>query len=1236
MKKPSPKTALLLATASVCQLALAQTAPSNATGSNSSEEEIITLSPFEVSSAKDTGYAATETLAGTRIRTDLKDVASSISVVTKEFMTDIGATDSATLLQYTPNAEVAGTRGTYAGLGNATGVDETAVLRNPNLNNRVRGLATADNTRDFFVTDIPWDSYNVDRVDIQRGPNSILFGLGSPAGIVNASINNATFRNLGNVEYRFGSYGTQRASLDLNQELIKNVLAVRVDGLWSEEKYQQDPAFQHTKREFAAIRFDPDLFKNRAFHTSFKAKYEHGDISANRPRITPPTDSISAWFRPVDTTSMNGGMGKLSITDPYAPGANPASLNPWLSAYGNQQQPIWFIDGTTNKLYQIYGGYVNAGALDNAGKNRGSGNSLIGQRFSNEFYNLTNLSSYATNAKIAGYQYGQYRNQSLQDSSIFDFYNNLIDGPTKKEWERWTAYNLDFSQTAWDDRLGVEVSYDKQKYRRGGQQLLNNPQLTIDIQQTNQDLTANPNFGRPYVTAGPGSGSSYESDRRYLRGSLFGELRASDFFKNEFLVKLLGRQRLNGVFSDEDYKTENRSWNMYANSQEWAAYWTQTTGASSDFKDRPPISAIYLGPSLASASSASGANIPGITAPIVLNSGNVYQFNATYLNPPGVALTDPWTVPSNLLTVFDPATATTQASNPANYIGWNTNVVDKLLVYADGADPRLTTVAQKNQRTTRSWAGSWQGYLWNDAIVPTLGWRYDQVKGRGVTAAPVTANRAMLNLDPTTYKLPDAYPDNQIFKDHSTAGGVVVHFNKLLGSHDILPLNISASYNRSNNFQVTDIRRDIYGKPLANPTGSTKEYSVLLSTKDGKYSFRVTKYKTGIVNDSTSVDLTGLAGAITQGIKFRNVFLYQMSGYTWDTREQTVQNPGQRYFWTPAYINAAGRPVADLNGSPTPPAGATLETQAEADAHRDASIRAWNDIQKTLDAKGFFSAWNYTPTTLAALTDRATYAATLTTNGSPDGKPIPAAQYMPAIASLASYTATRPSGLTVTSDTQSKGYEFELVANPTPNWRLLFNASETEAVRSNVGGADLDSLVAYMDLQMAGIAGDMRQFNGNYVASNEVRQNYANWRGQYTLLKLQEGASVSELRKWRYNVVTNYSFTHGAIKGLGIGASYRWQDRVVIGYPVISGANGQASFDLSKPFYGPSEDAFDAWISYERKLTKRLTWKIQLNGRNLFGKEELIPISVEPDGKTWAAARIAPNREWFVTNTLEF
>ena len=253
-----------------------------------------------------------------------------------------------------------------------------------------------------------------------------------------------------------------------------------------------------------------------------------------------------------------------------------------------------------------------------------------------------------------------------------------------------------------------------------------------------------------------------------------------------------------------------------------------------------------------------------------------------------------------------------------------------------------------------------------------------------------------------------------------------------------------------------------------------------------------------------------------------------------------------------------------------------------------------------------------------------------------NGGTTPAAQFMPDISTLASYSAVAPPGLSVTADTESKGYEYEFTANPTPSWRLALNASQTTAVRSNVGGAELDELVAYMDQQIAGVAGDMRQFNGNYVPSNEVRQNWVNWRGQYTLLKLQEHAAASEIRKWRYNFVTNYSFREGRLKGLGVGGSYRWQDKVIIGYPVIAGAGGQASFDLSKPYYGPSEDAVDLWTSYERKLTDKITWKIQLNVRNAFAKDGLIPISVEPDGKTWAAVRVKPNQEWFVTNTFSF
>ncbi len=1201
------------------------------------DDETVQLSPFEVTATKDTGYRATETLAGTRIRTDLKDVGGAITVVTKEFMQDIGATDNGSLLQYTPNAEVAGTRGTYAGLGNATSVNEgtdNGNLRAPGGAQRVRGLASADTTRDFFVSDIPWDSYIVDRVDIQRGPNSILFGLGSPAGIVNASTRQAEFRNKGEFQFRAGSYGSLRGSLDVNQELIKGVLAIRLDGLWNEQKYEQKQAFQDDKRFYAAIRFEPQLFKDRSFRTSIKAKFENGDIKANRPRIVPPQDSITPWFRGVDATSLNGGAGKLSVNNAYEIGSAPGNTSPWLAgdSIANQQQPIWFQDGVTGQLMRIYGGYINTGARNAAGVPQGAGVNLVGQRYATMFYGLNSLNAYAINANLPNSQYGQYRAATLQDPTVFDFYNNLIDGPTKSEFEKWDATNLDFTQTAFNDRLGVQLSYDRQKYSRGGESLLGNPAINIDVLRNFQDLTANPNYGRPYIVGGPGNGNSYKSDRETFRASLYGELRAADFLqKNSFLEKLLGKHRFTGVYSDEKYFTETRRWNMYANDEAWSRYKLQ--GATDGITNLPPVTVIYLGSSLAAANSASGANISGIAQPLKIGSSNLYAFDSTWLNPTGVNFSDPWNVPAALAPIFNgipfpTGTGTpvqlTQVSNPANYIGWNNRITMNPMSYDNGRDLSLLTGAAQSMRKTKSYAGSWQGFLWNDAVVPTLGWRYDEVAGKGVTAQSVAANRGALNMDPSVYKLPDTYPVNQVFKDHSTSGGVVVHLNKLL-EKDYLPLNVSLSYNKSNNFQVTDTRRDIYGTPIANPTGTTKDYGVLLSTKDGKYSFRAVKYETALVGANTQLDFSGITNTIKDAMNWRNIKVYYMSAYAWSTggQPQNANFTGTRYQWDPAWVDANGRPVASGQLA-TGPAGSHLETQAEADAHRDASIAAINEIQKWLAAKGYFSAWNWGvgPTTPAALQTRSQYAA----------NPI-----QPDPASVYDYrTAPNLQGFAVTADTQSKGYEFEFTANPTPNWRIAFNASKTTAVRTNVGGPVLDELVAYFDTQMAGVAGDMIRFNSDYSAANQLRINWSSWRGQYTLMKLQSGAAASELRKWRYNVVSNYSFTHGMLKGIGVGASYRWQDKVVIGYPVIPGTNGQASFDLTKPYYGPAEDALDLWVSYQRKLTKKVDWKIQLNVQNALQDDKLIPISVQPDGKTWAAARVAPVQEWFVTNTFSF
>src|SRR5690606_39106391 len=218
-------------------------------------DELVTLSPFVVEATEDSGYSARDTLAGTRIRTELKDVGAAISVVTQKFLQDTNSKNASDLLVYTTGTEVAGQGGNFTGAGDGAVIDTTAYTQ-PVANTRVRGLAEADNLRDFFLTDIPWGSYNVGRVDLQRGANSVLFGIGSPAGIINSSINGASFRNEGEVEVQLGSFGTHRETIDYNHTLIEDTLAFRVAVLNDRTKYKQRPAHRDDERFFVAGRWD--------------------------------------------------------------------------------------------------------------------------------------------------------------------------------------------------------------------------------------------------------------------------------------------------------------------------------------------------------------------------------------------------------------------------------------------------------------------------------------------------------------------------------------------------------------------------------------------------------------------------------------------------------------------------------------------------------------------------------------------------------------------------------------------------------------------------------------------------------------------------------------------------------------------------------------------------------------------------------------------------------------------
>ena len=263
-------------------------------------EQIFELSPFEVDASADMGYYASQSLAGGRLSTDIINTGTSIEVVTMDFMDDLGATDISELLQYTTSTEIGGELGNFVGFDLNVGLGELSTQdaqRNPDANARIRGLEKPDKSRNFFKTDIPFDSYNTERVDINRGTNSFLFGLGSPAGLINNDLARARFREASELRFRVGSGGDRpsfRAEIDLNRVLIKDRLAVRVAGMMNRTQYRQRPNFRDDNRIYGAVTWHP--FDNNKM-TTVRAHWESGDGIGSSVSTALPQQALDSWIK---------------------------------------------------------------------------------------------------------------------------------------------------------------------------------------------------------------------------------------------------------------------------------------------------------------------------------------------------------------------------------------------------------------------------------------------------------------------------------------------------------------------------------------------------------------------------------------------------------------------------------------------------------------------------------------------------------------------------------------------------------------------------------------------------------------------------------------------------------------------------------------------------------------------------------------------------------------------------
>ena len=312
-----------------------------------SDDEIVQLGVFNVNSSADRGYQAMNTASGSRINTPLRDTAASISVFTAEFLQDIGATTVEDMLSYGANVEGFGADDLTGGMN-----PDSMNPGTTDTNFRIRGM-TANTAVDGVQTSFSQDLYNIDRSEISSGPNSILFGMGEPGGMVALSSKRANLqRNTLKVMNVIGTWTSPavsgipyyRATADYNVVLMPRVLAVRLLGVYQNGNKGANGSWRkyinsHDKRLNPVVTLKP--FKD----TTISVSYEMGRTRSNPYLTWNADDHITAWLdygRPI-LTSFNGallpGTGRISATAPsYTFTDNNKTLY-------NYQNALWSISG---------------------------------------------------------------------------------------------------------------------------------------------------------------------------------------------------------------------------------------------------------------------------------------------------------------------------------------------------------------------------------------------------------------------------------------------------------------------------------------------------------------------------------------------------------------------------------------------------------------------------------------------------------------------------------------------------------------------------------------------------------------------------------------------------------------------------------------------------------------------------------------------------------------------------
>jgi catecholate siderophore receptor len=198
------------------------------------------------------GYIATGTSTATKTNTPLKNIPQAITVITKEQAEDRGSQTVGEALRYVPGVAVA----------QGEGHRDQITIRGQNT------------TADFFVDgvrdDVEYyrDLYNVEAIEVLKGPAAMTFGRGGGGGVVNRVTKKADGERVREVTASTGSFERARTTIDVGDKISPDA-AFRLNALYENSENFRD--FFELER----YGINPTLAFRPADNTKVSLSYEY-------------------------------------------------------------------------------------------------------------------------------------------------------------------------------------------------------------------------------------------------------------------------------------------------------------------------------------------------------------------------------------------------------------------------------------------------------------------------------------------------------------------------------------------------------------------------------------------------------------------------------------------------------------------------------------------------------------------------------------------------------------------------------------------------------------------------------------------------------------------------------------------------------------------------------------------------------------------------------------------------